>query len=362
MRFHHLLALACLFAFGCGGGSADKKATSKPKPAVKADDPGALKAVADAKTKKNSAGNVVEVDFRGQNATPEQLGELTKFPSLRSVLLNGVDLTDAHIEALANSKTITNLDLRGCAVSNEWLQFISSMSQVKALRLSDASGKAQFDDDGLKHLSGLKNLKVLVLDEAWLSEAGLAHLPKDNLSELYLKNSGAGCDEAVVTFKQFPKLKKLRLAMTQFSDAGLEGLKEVKTLEELDISECGLISDAGMESVGQMKSLTKLNLWRVQITDTGIEKLAALTNLKWLNLDNTQLADDGTAHLKGMKQLEFLHLGSTLITDDGLAALTGLTTLKDLKVTRTGVTEAGVEELKKSLKDTEIQLKYVEGQ
>ena len=63
-----------------------------------------------------------------------------------------------------------------------------------------------------------------------------------------------------------------------------------------------------------------------------------------------------------MKQLEFLHLGSTAVSDAGLPDLEGLTSLKDLKVTRTAVTEKGVAELKKKLPNTEIQLKYIEGQ
>jgi len=362
MRSCLLLLSSCVLLIGCGKSASPDKATGAKPKAAKPDAANAIEAVANAKSKKNSAGNIAEVDFRGTAVTPEQLQALSGLPKLRSVLLNGLELNDAHLEAIAKSKTIANLDLRGCAVTNDWLKAISRMSQVKALRLSDASGKAQFDDDGLKYLSGLKNLKVIVLDEAWLSEEGLAHLPKDNLSELYLKNSGAGCDDAVPILLQMPKLKKLRLAMTQFSDAGLHGLRKIKTLEELDISECGLISDAGMNSVGTMKSLKKLNLWRVQITDDGVAKLSGLTGLKWLNLDNTQLADSGTAHLSGMKQLEFLHLGSTLITDEGLPSLAGLTSLKDLKITRTGVTADGAAKLKESLKDTDIQLSYVDGQ
>jgi hypothetical protein len=39
-----------------------------------------------------------------------------------------------------------------------------------------------------------------------------------------------------------------------------------------------------------------------------------------------------------------------------------LTSLKDLKVTRTAVTPDGVAQLKKKLPDTEVQLKYIEGQ
>ncbi|MBI2477943.1 MAG: hypothetical protein HYV60_04650, partial [Planctomycetia bacterium] len=48
--------------------------------------------------------------------------------------------------------------------------------------------------------------------------------------------------------------------------------------------------------------------------------------------------------------------------DAGLPDLEGLTSLKDLKVTRTAVTEAGVAKLREKLPNTEIQLKYIEGE
>jgi hypothetical protein len=57
-----------------------------------------------------------------------------------------------------------------------------------------------------------------------------------------------------------------------------------------------------------------------------------------------------------------LHLGSTAISDAGLTHLEPLAALKDLKVTRTAVTADGVEQLKKSLPDTRIQLMYIEGE
>ena len=84
--------------------------------------------------------------------------------------------------------------------------------------------------------------------------------------------------------------------------------------------------------------------------------------MRWLNVDNTQLTDLGLPHFKGMTQLTFLHLGSTAVSDAGLVHLEPLKALQDLKVTRTAVTAQGVEQLKKTLPNTQIQLIYIEGQ
>ena len=81
-----------------------------------------------------------------------------------------------------------------------------------------------------------------------------------------------------------------------------------------------------------------------------------------MNLDNTLLSDAGLVHLSGLTNLTFLHLGSTLITDEGLVHLKGLTSLEDLIVTRTAVTQDGVDQLKETLVDTNVQLKYIAGQ
>jgi hypothetical protein len=74
------------------------------------------------------------------------------------------------------------------------------------------------------------------------------------------------------------------------------------------------------------------------------------------------MTDEGLPHLVDMKKLKFLHLGSTAVSNQGLKYLEGLTALADLKVTRTAVTEEGVEQLQTKLPDTEIQLKYIDGQ
>ncbi|MEM1069276.1 MAG: hypothetical protein AAGI63_10295, partial [Planctomycetota bacterium] len=182
--------------------------------------------------------------------------------------------------------------------------------------------------------------------------------PLVNLQELYMKQTTIG-NEAITMMAAFPKLKKLRLAQNQIDASGTAELAKLTGLEELDLSECAQIFDDAMPPLGELKQLKKLNLWRVNITDIGIEPLSELTQLQSLNLDNTQLTDEGMPSLTGLTELTFLHLGSTQITDAGLASLESLTKLKDLIMTRTAVTAEGADELKQSLPNAVIQLKYL---
>lgn len=315
-----------------------------------------------AKMKTDGDGFVIEADFRGTSIGDSALESLVGLRRLRSVLLNETAVTDAGMTSLGKISTLQNVDLRGCTVSNAGLEPLAALSQLKALRLSGESGATTVDDDGMVHVAKMKNLKALLLDFLWISEVGLEQLAGlDRLEELYLAKTLVG-DDALATMHQFPQLKKLRISQCQFENEGLAHLAKVATLEDLDLSENNQINDAGMPHLSGLKKLKRLNLWRTYVGDAGIEHLSGLTDMEWLNLDNSQISDACLKHLSGMTKLKFLHLGSTLVSDAGLPALKELTSLENLKVTRTAVTEEGVAELKKSLPDTDIQLRYIEGQ
>lgn len=331
--------------------------------AVEPDDAKSLEALAATATDlKTDDGFVVEVNFRGATIDDSALEPLAGLRRVRSVLLNDTAVTDAGMVALGKVATLQNADLRGCGISNAGLAPLASLKNLKALRLSDPDGKSTVDDEGMKHVAGMTNLKVLAVDFLWISVDGLKQLSGlKNLEELYLAKTLVD-DEALAVLTQFPKLKKLRASQSQVSGAGLAELKNLPHLEDLDISECSLLADDDLAHLSGMSQLKKLNLWRDAISDQGAAHLAGLTNLVWLNVDNTQISNAALEHFKAMTKLEFLHLGSTAVSDAGLVQLEPLKALKDLKVTRTAVTEKGVEQLQKKLPDTKIQLIYIEGQ
>ena len=315
------------------------------------------------KIQRDDQGYIIDVDLRGTSAADEDLTGLASLQRLRSLHLDKLAITDAGIQNLANFKgPLVNLDLRECQLSNAAMEILAGISTLRAIRLSGNDNATSVDDTGIAMLAALKQLKVLAVDQLWVSSAGLeALLPNQGIEELYLKGTLVDDDSMAIVAK-FPAIKKLRVSSTQVGNAGLEYLSACRNLEDLDLSENSLLDDAGMVHLGKITSLKKLNLWRDAVSDVGIGHLAQLTKLTWLNLDNTQLSDAGLSALKDMKALTFLHLGSTSISDRGLPGLEHLTALKDLKVTRTAVTEAGVEELQEKLPNTAIQLKYIEGE
>jgi len=331
---------------------------------AEADDPSAVTALKELATslKHDSDGYVVEVNFRKTTIDNSALVHLAGLWRLKSLLLNETAIDDAGLETIGKIGTLTNLDLRGCKVSNRGVAHLVRLTKLRALRFNGKNGATTVDDGGMESLGKLTSLVALPLDFLWVSEEGLAKLAGlKNLQELYLAGTLAG-DEAMETLSQFPQLKRLRISQTSVTGMGLSHLVPLKKLVDLDLSENSQLDDRGLASLAEMKQLTKLNLWRVAMSDAGAAHLARLTNLRWLNLDNTQLTDEGLTHLSAMSQLTFLHLGSTAVSDDGLSQLVGLKKLKDLKITRTAVTEAGAAALQKKMPSTAIQLKYIAGQ
>ena len=325
------------------------------------DDASAMEALSDvgAKIRKNSRGQIIEVNLRKTKANDETLKALVLLQHGRSLLLNDLNITDVGLATLSEvSWPVTQLDLRGCPISNAGLEHLAGMSSLKVLRLSGSNAETSVNDEGLATISRFTGLRVLSLDKLTISVAGIKHLiALQELEELYLADTTID-DEAVKILSGLTGLQKLRLSGNPISDEGLKQLAKLENLVDLDLSRIDPLSDDGIEHLSGLTRLKKLNLWRVPIGDSGVKHLIPLTKLEWLNLDNTNLSDDGLSSLSNMKQLRFLHVGSTRVSDAGLPLINNHTALKDLIVTRTLVTKAGVAELKKRLPVTRIQLEY----
>ncbi|MCG3772225.1 MAG: hypothetical protein JW384_03432 [Nitrosomonadaceae bacterium] len=360
--FHRLCLLIFLVSFvGCSGDSPTSLTVSKLSDAEVAATKALLAAGATVKT--NAAGSVTDIDLHQLMLTAETLDFLPDLISLRVLNLADSSFNDQSLPVLERvSPLLTQLDLRGCGLSDKAPKVIARFTGLRVLRLNGKDGDTSISDDGVKALAACKSLIVLALDDLFVGSDGLAALTGlTNLEELYVAGTIID-DHSCQLIADIPLLKKLRLARNQVTDDALATLSACSSLEELDLSEDSKITDAGMAHLAKLVQLIKLNLWRVLISDEGALALAPLTKLEWLNLDNTKLSDTGMPLLQQMTALTFLHLGSTQITAASAPALFHLKSLKDLKITRTALaaSDAAVAELHKFLPDADIQTEYVD--
>lgn len=173
-------------------------------------------------------------------------------------------------------------------------------------------------------LAALKSLQALALPSGAVSDlAPLAELGA-------LRNLD-------VSFNPIASLTPLvGVPLTQLSiggvpPAGLQGLGELVTLEELQASLCDLSSSG--PDLAQLVNLRRLNAGAGHIGD--LAPLAAMTHLEELLLAGTPVAD--LSPLAGLPELTNLTLDSTGVAD--IAPLASLTQLRQLGLTNNAITD-----------------------
>jgi beta-lactamase regulating signal transducer with metallopeptidase domain/Leucine-rich repeat (LRR) protein len=209
------------------------------------------------------------------------------------------------------------------------MQDIGRLTGLEALSLLKRfkEGKDVIDGRGLRHLTGLKKLKCLLLPAEIRSE-DLVHIT------------------------ELPSLKYLYFRGPMITDYKMALIGKMTSLEELYLldSEVGL----GLKHLGGLKSLRRLSLQgnKSRQLDQGMACLADLTKLEELDLELTYIGDAGLAHLKGLNKLKRLYLMKSdttrrEITDKGMAHLSGLAALEKL-ILPWGVTDEGLAHLSRS--------------
>jgi hypothetical protein len=138
----------------------------------------------------------------------------------------------------------------------------------------------------------------------------------------------------------------VNLRGTWVTDLDLARLDQLPDLTSLDLS-LTHITDQGMQEIKALKGIEDLNLYFAEyITDEGIAAIQDWKHLKRLNLHGTKVGDTGLEHIAGIKTLESLNVGSTLMTDVGLERLTSLLNLHQLTMGGNELGDAGLQALR----------------
>jgi len=147
--------------------------------------------------------------------------------------------------------------------------------------------------------------------------------------EISLARTGA-TDRALDAVVKNKNLRRLDLSFTYVTDRGIEKLRQLRQLEELNLHTAEFITDAAMSYLRANKSLKKLVLRGTDITDVALPYIAELTNLRSLDLSQTMLGDGGLESLPALSQLEELDLGGSRINGTNLNFLKLLPKLRKL--------------------------------
>ncbi len=232
---------------------------------------------------------------RSSQVTDQGLACLRQLPKLTKLGLLEVGITNRGLEELKGLAQLRLLDLRGNAqVGNPGLERLQPLKQLQTLRL----GGYQVNDDTLAVLVKMKlpSLTSLTIDEAGVTDAGLASIAVLPLEEISISRCYSVTDDGFPYFAQMAALRQLAVRGIPLTGAGLAHLGGKDRLAVLRLNETG-INDAALEHLRGLKNLTRLELRQTQITDAAVDLLGSLKRLKVLDVGQTEISDAGAKRL-----------------------------------------------------------------
>jgi Leucine-rich repeat (LRR) protein len=290
--------------------------------------------------------------------TGSGLGHLAGLPHLETLFLRGNSLTNDGLTQLHELAELKTLSLSGAQLSDRLLESVAKLPKLRRLvwaRNFAPLGNVNYEqqtisnDDSLRSLRSLQNLRSLEISAGHVTDSHLSILSDFySLEELKI-------DDAVLTEKglaalgKLGQLRELHLTLRNVLAVDLPLLASCPQLTSLSLVNS---SDAHLLAMGR---LTKLQVLKVSgdFTDHGMAGLVELRRLEHLSLHGN-FTDEGVQHLKSLVLLQELYLGSgrgnsRRLTDGCLGNLKGLKRLSNLHFNGTKVTDKGVKELKRSL-------------
>ncbi len=277
--------------------------------------------------------NLKSVTLNGINRfTPADFAVFTQTANLVSLDLTSTQLTDQHLAAAAEAKSLTKVVVANNPVS---ATSIGQLAALPALIDLDAS-RTQANDATVAEFAKKPMVNVnlnftQVTDQSLVILGAMPSLEQLSAGETQV--TGLGFQKPA-----FTNLKALRLAKNRFGVEGLMAIRKLAHLEELELFSCGILLDNGRQ------------------VDNRANVFKNFKNLKSLNISGNGVTDLGLASfIAGHKSLETLYceLGKG-VTDQGFVRLSTCPKLTHISVRGSSVTPAGVNAIKTKLKEVKV--------
>ena len=231
------------------------------------------------------------LDLRGNmEAGDMALDVVADLPKLVGFKHRSTAVTDSGLESLSRNQTLDSLLMQDFAVTDQSGPYLAKLGKLTQLEVFRCQG---FGSEGVLALKGM------------------------NLTRLTLRDLPNVDDRAMEVFGELPKLKRLYLhELSSVSDAGLKHLATLKSLELLDIWTIPQMTDATVEIVAALPNLKELSLRVTGVTDASIDKLLGIQSLQSLTFkENGSVTAEGLKKLASRKWSK-LDVGASSDSDD----------------------------------------------
>lgn len=169
----------------------------------------------------------------------------------------------------------------------------------------------------LPHLKTNHALEEIALNTSWTDE-DLAHLATNKaLQVLEIDDAQSVTNRGLAYLSGLTNLRLLLLRKSQVTDDGLDHLLRLQNLRQFHLPE--QITARGVAKLRALKNLRVLG-WR-SATDAGMVYMKEFPNLGELWLNNSAITDEGLRHLHGLPKLIEIGLKNTKVTTAGIAQL-----------------------------------------
>ena len=197
---------------------------------------------------------------------------IAALPKLRMLMGQGTLASEEGFKSFSRSKTIEYFWGRECPNLNG--RGFVALSQMPALKGLAVSCKF-VDDAALASLPDFPSLKELMPMD--VSDDGFRHLGRsERLESLILMYCRDTTDVATSHLIGMPNLKKYHAGYTLITDASLEMLAQIKSLEEISFEGCKGITDAGIPFLTTLPRLREITIGGCpKVTRSGVTGFAS---------------------------------------------------------------------------------------
>jgi hypothetical protein len=222
--------------------------------------------------------NLAYLGCQGELCNDDAMRHIAALPKLRMLMGQGTVATEEGFRSLSQSKSIEYFWGRECPnLNGPGFLALSRMPALKGLAVS-----CKFvDDAALATLPDFPSLKELMPMD--VTDDGFRHVGRSKqLESLILMYCRDTTDVATSHLTEMPNLRKYHAGYNLITDASLELMSRIKSLEEISFEGCKFISDAGVPSLTTLPRLREISIGGCpKVTRSGVKGFAGDVRVKY---------------------------------------------------------------------------------